>query len=518
MNYSIYFMMKINAVQCVCLLTKKYALTVFACVTLTLMLSGCKQTQTQTASKKEVLNALLIEVSSASNPKPTLAVQAVAQPSIPKPFIEKDLWQHIALNLQFELSPHPRLKKRIDWYLSQPQYLIKVNTRAAPYLYHIVKKVEQQKLPLELALLPFVESDFRPHAVSKQHAVGAWQLVDATAYHFGLQSNDWYDGRKDVLAATDAALAYLKYLHKTFNGNWLHAIAAYNSGEGRVKSAIKKNRKARKNTHYWHLSLPKETSEYVPKLLALSYLLQHPETGFKRPTLPNQATTTILDVGQEFNFGILANLLQINKQQLHALNPGYLRHQSPTDGPHKVLVPLTEKALMQSAFYREQFSRRYTVKQNDTLYGIARRFSTSVNKIKQLNDKQSNLIIVGERILINQANIDRSLTVDYQISPYLQQQVPTQQATIEHHHTIESGDSLWELSLFYKVPLKDLLDWNNLQAASILSPGNVLILHLPAKQAPQPTQPLNTPSYLDKLENAVNSSEVPSSNVPNLPQ
>nr|WP_256096785.1 transglycosylase SLT domain-containing protein [Pseudoalteromonas luteoviolacea] len=517
MNYTIFNTMTSYIARCVCLFTTRYVLALLVSLSLLVMLSGCIQTRSPNATKQEVLNAL---TSTPFTPKQEV-IQTTPEPikqTPPKPYVEEDLWQHIALNLSFEISPHPRLKKRINWYLSQPDYLLKVNVRAAPYLYHIVKKVEQQKLPLELALLPFVESDFRPHAISQQQAVGAWQLVDATAYHFGLESNDWYDGRKDVLAATDAALAYLKYLHKTFNGNWLHAIAAYNSGEGRVKSAIKKNRKLKKSTHYWHLTLPKETSEYVPKLLALSYLLQHPETGFKRPTLANNATTTILDVGQEFNFGILANLLEVNKQQLHALNPGYLRHQSPTNGPHKILVPLSEKALTQSAFYREQLSRRYTVVKNDTLYGIARRFGTTVKKIKQLNDKQSHLIRIGEQLLINQANVNRSLTVEYQISPYLQQQTPAKQATIEHHHTIVSGDSLWDLSRHYQVPLKDLLDWNNLQAASILSPGNVLILHLPAKQKSEPAPSINAPSYLDKLENAVNATEIPSATVPDLPQ
>ncbi|KZN45783.1 transglycosylase SLT domain-containing protein [Pseudoalteromonas luteoviolacea] len=517
MNYTIFYMMQLYAVRCVCLVRANHVSALLVTLSLLFLLPGCLQTQLQSATKQEVLNALTLAM--------PLPEQKIIQPTpekaeqkTPKPYIEEDLWQHIALNLKFEISPHPRLKKRIDWYLSQPDYLLKVNARAAPYLYHIVKKVELQKLPLELALLPFVESDFRPHAISKQQAVGAWQLVDATAYHFGLESNDWYDGRKDVLSATDAALAYLKYLNKTFKGNWLHAIAAYNSGEGRVKSAIKKNRKLRKSTHYWHLSLPKETSEYVPKLLALSYLLQHPETGFKRPTLANHATTTILDVGQEFNFGILANLLEVNKQLLHTLNPGFLRHQSPIDGPHKVLVPLSEQALLKSTFYREQLSHNYTVVKNDTLYGIARRFNTTVNKIKLLNDKQNSLIHVGERLLINQANVNRSLTVDYQISPYLQEQMPIKQATIEHHHTIVSGDSLWDLSRHYQVPLKDLLDWNNLQAASILSLGNVLILHLPAKQTADPVTPTNMPTYLDKLENAVNATEIPSSTVPNLPQ
>ncbi|AOT10303.1 lytic transglycosylase [Pseudoalteromonas luteoviolacea] len=470
----------------------------------------------QRASLQDVLQDLLTEKA------PVTVVQTAPQTTVqepvpPKPYRSPDIWQHIAHNLSFEQTPHQRIKTRVDWYLSQPEYLLSVNRRAEAYLYHIVKKIEQRGLPLDLALLPFVESDFRPQAVSKQSAVGVWQLVDATAYHFGLQSNDWYDGRRDVLASTDAALSYLAYLHKTFEGNWLHAIAAYNTGEGRVKAAIKRNRKAGKSTHYWHLKLPKETADYIPKLLALSYLLKHPETGFKRPELANKATTTILDVGQAFNFGVLSQLLDIDKQQLHDLNSGYLRHQTPEQGPYKVLVPLTEQALLQSPFYREQFSKRYQVKLNDTLYGIARQFGTSVNKIKQLNNKQNNLIRVGEILLINQANINRSLTVNYQISPYLEQQVAPEQATIEHHHTIVAGDSLWDLSQHYQVPLKDLLDWNNLQSASILSPGKVLILHLPTQVKAQPKNSVTTPSYLDVLEEATQLKEVPSPAEPSLP-
>ncbi|MCF6438990.1 transglycosylase SLT domain-containing protein [Pseudoalteromonas luteoviolacea] len=496
-------------------MNRKKFYAILCCCIAFLSTLGCKQTPTQSADLQDVLKDLLTQK------EPTPAPQAVTIPiqpePEPKPYKTSDIWEHIAHNLRFEQTPHSRVKARVDWYLSQPEYLLTVNQRSSAYLYHIVKKIEQRGLPLDLALLPFVESDFRPHAVSKQSAVGVWQLVDATAYHFGLQSNDWYDGRRDVLASTDAALSYLSYLHKTFNGNWLHAIAAYNTGEGRVKAAIKRNKKAGKSTHYWHLKLPKETADYIPKLLALSYLLKHPETGFKRPALANQATTTILDVGQAFNFGVLAQLLDIDKQQLHDLNTGYLRHQSPEQGPYKLLVPLTEQALMQSPFYREQFSRSYQVKLNDTLYGIARQFGTSVKKIKQLNNKQNNLIRVGEKLLINQANINRTLTVDYQISPYLEQQVTPKQATIEHHHTIVSGDSLWDLSQHYQVPLKDLLDWNNLQSASILSPGKVLILHLPTTKQAQPNEQQNAPSYLDVLEGATQLKEAPSTTEPNLP-
>lgn len=418
----------------------------------------------------------------------------------------QELWQYIAANLRFDITPNARLQKRVQWYLSQPNYLLSVNERAAPYLYHIVKKVEQRKLPMELALLPFVESDFRPTARSSQGAVGVWQLVDATAYHFGLQSNDWYDGRQDVLAATDAALDYLHYLRQRFNGNWLHALAAYNSGEGRVKAAIKYNLKNKRSSHFWHLKLPKETADYVPKLLALSYLLQHPETGLQRPSLPNEAQTTVLDVGQAFNFGILAALLDIDKQQLHQLNPGYLRHQSPADGPFKVLLPMVQQQLFATDFYRRQFSTHYQVKLNDTLYGIARRHNTSVAQLKQLNNKTRDLIRVGETLLIHRAHAKDDLTVDYEISPYLQQQRPAKVATYEKHHVIQDGDSLWALSRQYQVPMKDLLDWNQLTTQSLLSPGDTLILHLPVEAPITPQPNVGTGSgkdYLDELKTLV---------------
>ncbi|WP_240657359.1 transglycosylase SLT domain-containing protein [Pseudoalteromonas rubra] len=471
------------------------------------VLSACISSTSRHATPVEITAALNLPVAQAPAAMP-VQPEAIAQlPAITEqPQQYQELWQYIAANLSFDITPNARLQKRVAWYLSQPNYLTSVNERAAPYLYHIVKKVEQRKLPMELVLLPFVESDFRPTARSSQGAVGVWQLVDATAYHFGLQSNDWYDGRQDVLAATDAALDYLQYLRQRFNGNWLHALAAYNSGEGRVKAAIRNNQKHGRSSHFWHLKLPKETADYVPKLLALSYLLQHPGTGLKRPSLANEAQTTVLDVGQPFNFGILAALLGVDKQQLHQLNPGYLRHQSPKNGPFRVLLPMDQQQLFATDFYRRQFSTHYQVKLNDTLYGIARRHNTSVAKLKQLNNKTQDLIRVGETLLIHRAHAKDDLTVDYEISPYLQQQRPAKVATYEKHHVIQDGDSLWAVSRQYQVPMKDLLDWNQLNTQSLLSPGDTLILHLPVEEpsTPQPKAPAGAgKDYLDALKTLV---------------
>ncbi|CAM3860020.1 membrane-bound lytic murein transglycosylase D [Pseudoalteromonas mariniglutinosa NCIMB 1770] len=410
----------------------------------------------------------------------------------------QDLWQHIADKLTIKVYLNKALNKRISWYTKQPNYLQIVNERAAPYLYHIVSKIEQRKLPMELALLPFVESDFRPTISSSEQAVGVWQLVGATAHHFGIKSDQWYDGRKDVLASTDAALAYLEYLYKQFDGNWLHALAAYNSGEGRVKRAIAENKKRGKSTDYWTLKLPKETAEYVPKLLALSYLVKHPNRGLTRPKLANKALTTELNIGQQFDFSVIANLSGIGRNQLHKLNPGYLKNQSSPNGPHTLLLPLQQQSLLSSQFFKSNFAGEYTVKKDDTLYSIARRFGLSVEKLKAINHKHSNLIGIGETLMIGQPRtMPDSLTIDYRISPYLEQNemaIPT----IAIHYQVKPGDTIWGISQLYDVPHSDLAQWNQLNASSILTPGTQLVLHLPqaTKTAPQ----IHNEGLLSELE------------------
>ena len=414
-----------------------------------------------------------------------------------RPAKTTDLWVHIANNLHFTVYQNRALKKRINWYLKQPKYLTTVSKRAAPYLYHIVKKIEQRNLPMEIALLPFVESDFRPTVASSQQAVGVWQLVGATAYHFGIKSDQWYDGRQDVLASTDAALDYLSYLHKRFNGNWLHALAAYNSGEGRVKRAIEKNTKRGKSTDFWSLSLPKETADYVPKLLALSYLVKHPQKGMKQPKLAYKPLTTQMNIGQQFDFSVIAKLSGIGSKQLHAINQGYLKNQSSPNGPHTLLLPIGQEALLKSQFFKSNFAGEYRVKQNDTLYAIAKRFSMSVKMLKQLNNKTNNFIGVGEKLLVGQPKtLPSSLTIDYKISPYLEHQEDIAIPTIEIDYTVKTGDSLWSISQLYDVPHSDLAKWNKLSASSILKPGSQLVLFIPQAEKPK-AKPIKKDLLLD---------------------
>ncbi|MFC3033559.1 LysM peptidoglycan-binding domain-containing protein [Pseudoalteromonas fenneropenaei] len=448
-----------------------------------------------TALNEASLNTSSPEVIAAALVMPPSTSKVASAPPKAKPKVSyDDLWQELQAGLRLNVADHPRLQKRIAWYRKQPQYLVVANKRAAPFLYHIVQKVKQQGLPMELALLPFVESDFRLNARSSEQAIGVWQLMSSTAHHFGIKQNPWYDGRLDVLAATDAALAYLKYLHQKFDGDWLHALAAYNSGEGRVMEAIANNRKLKKSTHFWHLKLPKETAEYVPKLLALSSLLRHPNAGITIPSLPNRATTTPLDIAQPFDFAVFAKLSGLDKQRLHALNPAYLRHRSAPQGPHTLLLPYTATTLVQQAFYRDYFSLQYQVKPGDTLYSIAKRSKISVAQLKSLNSKQQDMIRVGETLLISQPNKHHNLLQQFEISPYVAQTQQKKPELDDHQHVVTNGESLWSISRHYGVAMRDLSDWNHLGKRTKLKLGQKLLVKLPKAAVVQD-------DFIDPLDN-----------------
>ena len=218
------------------------------------------------------------------------------------------------------------------------------------------------------------------------------------------------------------------------------------------------------------------------------------------PKLPNYALTSEVDFAQRFDFSVLASLTGVSKKQLHQLNPGYLQHQSAPEGPHKVLLPLTEKQLWQSDFFQNYFSQTYTVVKNDTFYGLARRFNTSVNTLMALNNKQTSLLKVGEVLKIKKAQPLDNLMLEYQVSPYLAQEEKKPVLTMEHEYIIQNGDSLWEISKKFNVPVKDLLTWNNLKSTSLLKPGKKLLLHLPRPaQTPKKPEPKKFLSELEQL-------------------
>ncbi len=390
-----------------------------------------------------------------------------------------DIWQYIRSKLAFDIPDNRRVENQQRWYLQHPDYMGRVSKRAAPFLYHIVQALEEHNLPMELALLPIVESAFDPFAYSHGRAAGMWQFIPGTAKRFGMKRNWWYDGRRDVIASTEGALKYLAYLHKRLDGNWLHALAAYNSGEGRVIKAIRKNKKRGKPTDFWSLDLPRETRAYVPKLLALADLLQNKNNGqFSWPKLENQQFTAAVDVGSQIDLALAADMAGLKVEELHALNPGFNRWATDPYGPHRLLIPVENVSQFQQALTETSDKERlnwvrHKVKNGESLLKIAKRYHTSVDVIKQVNNVKGNVIRAGDHMLVPVA----LKSLDYYTLSQEERLKTTQNRKRGSHklsHSVKQGDTLWDISRSYNVNVRKLASWNGMAPTDPLKPGKLL--------------------------------------------
>ncbi len=236
---------------------------------------------------------------------------------------------------------HKHVQKYVKKFSQEEKSLTKMGSQATPYLYYIVEQLEKRNMPTELALLPMVESAFQPQATSHQGAAGLWQFIPSTGRNYGLKQDEWYDGRRDIKASTQAALNYLSFLHKEFDNNWILALAAYNAGEGTIHKAIKQNKLAGKPITFWDLKLPKETREYIPRFLALAEIIKNPEKhAISMPHIANKPYFMQVNPGTPLNFHQAAKLADINIHELKRLNPGYRRASTHPKGPQGILLPV----------------------------------------------------------------------------------------------------------------------------------------------------------------------------------
>ena len=234
-----------------------------------------------------------------------------------------DVLHKLRLGFSLEYDDNHRTTAERAWFVKHPDYLNRVFERAQRYLPYIVAELERRDLPLELALLPIVESAYDPFAYSHGRAAGLWQMIPGTAKRFGIKQNWWYDGRRDVVDSTRAALDYLEHLHKLNEGDWLNSIASYNAGEGNVLRAVRRNNKASKPTDFWNLRLPKETSMYVPKLLALVEIVADPaKYNLILPAVVDKQQFRVADIGGQLDLALAAELAGVDVDTVYQYNPG----------------------------------------------------------------------------------------------------------------------------------------------------------------------------------------------------
>ncbi|HHI94723.1 MAG TPA: LysM peptidoglycan-binding domain-containing protein [Gammaproteobacteria bacterium] len=408
---------------------------------------------------------------------PAPLVQPEKQPE------SKDLWHRLRSGFQLNGQNHRLVRPYINWYAKHQPYLDRVAKRARPFLYDIVQEVEARGMPMEIALLPVVESAFQPFAYSSGRAAGIWQFIPATGKRYGLKQNWWYDGRRDVPRATRAALDYLEHLHKRFNGDWLLALASYNSGEGRVARAIKKNKKKGKPTDFWSLDLPKETQGYVPKLLAISAIVQHSKThNITLTPIPDEPYLEHVYVGSQIDLALAAELAELPIETMYQLNPAYNRWATDPKGPHTLLLPIHKAETFRTALAsidRKDRVRweRHRIREGETLGHIARKFQTSVALLQEVNNIRDKWIRAGQSIIIpvSTKNLKHYLSEDRRRAA-LQ---GTKRNGYKLQHTVKRGDTFWDISRKYNVNVSQLTAWNGMSPKDSLKPGQQLVVWTP---------------------------------------
>lgn len=441
------------------------------------LLAGC-----QTAPKKVKQNK-----PSANHTIETVASHnQAASRQLPK--ADYDLWGYISDELKMDVPDNAQIREFANSYQNKQSFVYDVALRAEPYMYLIVDEINERNLPMELALIPIIESSFNPKATSPAQAAGLWQIVPITARSYGLKQTQWVDERRDVISSTNAALDLLENLNIMFGHDWELTLAAYNCGEGCVLNAIKKNEAAGLPTDFWSLSLPKETKQYVPKILALSKVLKTPEKyQVNLPKSNKSRALTQVDVGQQITLTQAAELAGLTVESMKTYNSGYTRGVTSPTGPHYIMLPTDKAAQFKTSLSDQEVlntirlavaqnqqaaspiakahqnrakAATYKVRQGESVASIAKKFNTTAKNIRQLNGlKTASVIKPGQILKVSGVQ-------------------PAANSRKAKTYKVRKGDSYYSIAKRHGIKLNDLMTWNSGVKMADLKPGVTLNLYL----------------------------------------
>ena len=398
-----------------------------------------------------------------------------------------DLFDRMRAGFALNEVQEPAIDQQLAWFEHNPDYLERVFQRAQRYLYHVVTEVEARGMPLEFALLPVVESAYEPFAYSVSRAAGLWQFIPATGVRFGLKQDWWYDGRRDVIESTRAALDYLQALHDQFEGDWLLAIAAYNVGELAVQREIDYNRAHGRPTDFWHLNLPAETRAYVPKLLAMKRLMAEPERyGLDFAPIPNEPYFAVIETGSQLQLTVAAQLAGTSYDELVALNPGYNRWATDPEGPHRMLVPIDnadafEAALQTLAPEDRMRYETHLVERRETLASIAKQYDTSVAVLAKINDLPAGRVEPGETLKIPSISVQLPDKVLLAAARVDRPETDTGRRQRQIVYRVRAGETLNSIARRHGMPVSTLARLNNLGTGDTLMKGQRLVIKASAR-------------------------------------
>jgi len=393
--------------------------------------------------------------------------------------MHRSIWPAMAADFRLKNDfQTPAVQKAIARFSKHQAYINELTQNAKPYIYYIFEQTQKRNMPAELALLPMIESDYNPFVYSKTGATGLWQMMPGTASGFGLRIDWWYDGRRDIVASTNAALKYLAYLHSYF-GNWLLAIAAYDSGEGTVRAAIRYNRRHNKPTDYWSLPLPLETKRYVPKLLALAAIIyDQNHSGLHLNDIPNHPYFTAVNMHGQIDLNRVANLAKTNVDTVRKLNPGFRRWATIPNAQYALLIPkqnanFLAKNIDQTKEHQVTWLHHH-VKRGESLSILAKTYHTTIATLQRANNIKGNMIHVGQELLIPKSFRGQfNNKIKKQKGSIAEDRLPGPQRFI---HTVKSRETLWNIASRYRIKANQIRYWNHLGYHAKLKPNQKLII------------------------------------------
>ncbi len=428
--------------------------------------------------------------SSVSAPPVDAAAELSSALPPPQPPEPSNLWERIRAGFKLAPLDTPLTRRHERAFASQPEYLARIVERSRRYLFHIVQEVENRGMPSEIALLPIVESAFNPRAYSRAHASGIWQFIPETGRRHGLEQTWWRDERRDVLAATNAALDYLQMLYERF-GSWELALAAYNGGEGRVSRALARNRALGMPTEYRYLALPVETQNYVPKLLAVRNIVLSParfdlDLGY----IPDAPYFSVVTTDKHIDLKRAAEFAEIPVDEFLALNPQYDRPVIAINGTFNILVPAETLDIFLAKLENPDQPlvswRVHKLQRGESLEKVAYRFGMTASELREANGIPANRRVAGGgAILVPHDDKVPPPAEPINAVPMIPESALSAPGGSGATHRVQRGETLHSVAKRYGVTPGEIKTWNRLRRNSVRV-GQVLIVHRAAGAAASP--------------------------------
>ncbi len=413
----------------------------------TIFISACQQTQILIEQNNKIDDVITIEVIPEEEPEE----------------VEITVWQYLQENSELANYEIDKITQRyIDNHLKDKKLFNRYLENSTFYIYYVIQKLNEADLPVELALVPYIESNYDPFSISPSGAVGLWQFMPSTGRLYDLDKSWWQEDRHDPFLSTDAAVEYFDYLFKRFDDNLFHSLASYNAGPTLVESRIKRNIRLDKDPSFKNLRLPSQARSYIPKFVAIYEIVSNPEKyGVVLPEIPYKELVERVEINGQVEILAFSDFVGLKPEFVYKLNAGYTKWASAPGEKSIFYIPLEKANLINNdkdIFLQENKINWIThkIKRGDSLWELANKYDTRVEIIKKINFLDSDLLTLNDNLLIPLSQSENNNFIPFEV------------------HVVSEGDSLWSIASRYKLTPKTIARNNNIETSSILRIGQQL--------------------------------------------